>query len=573
MTTATITSFAPRTRRNVELLLLVFAVAIVLLAYLNVGLAVNGQVPIDIVTQGAWLLGLTAAFHLVLRWRAAYADPLMLPIVTVLNGLGLVMIHRLDLANARDAGMAPRQIMWTGLSIVVAGVVLVVLRDHRILRRYTFTAMAAGLVCLLLPLLPVIGQAELGARLWIAVGPFSFQPGEVAKILLAVFFAGYLIQTRDALSLAGRSFLGLQLPRARDLGPILIAWLISLAVLILERDLGSSLLFFGLFVALLYVATERRSWIAIGLALFGCGAYVAYLLFDHLQRRVHIWLDPWGQDYFEQSYQLRQGLMGLGAGGMLGTGLGRGHPDITPLAESDFIMASLGEELGLIGTFALLLLFALLVERGLRTALGTRDGFGKLLAVGLAFSMALQVFVILGGIFRVIPLTGLTTPFLSSGGSSLLANWAIVAILLRISDHARRPLPAVPQPATHGVVQRAAPKTPVPSPVDPARLAAAGRRGRVVTTIPNASATRAGPLDPGDTHAVGHDADDAGPTERFDPVRPPAATRHDDHSTGSRVPPADEQADQREAEEASGPGSDLEEDDGLTQPLREVDRP
>lgn len=441
MTTATVSSFAHRPRRNVELLLLIFAVAIVLLAYLNVGLGVHGEIPIDIVTQGAWLLGLTVAFHLVLRWRAPYADPLMLPIVTVLNGLGLVMIHRLDLAIDRNSDMAPRQIMWSALSIVIAALVLVFLRDHRILRRYTFTAMAAGLAFLLLPLLPVIGHAELGARLWIEIGPLSFQPGEVAKILLTIFFAGYLVQTRDALSLVGRSFLGLQLPRARDLGPILIAWLLSLAVLVLERDLGSSLLFFGLFVALLYVATERRSWIAIGLGLFAGGAYLAFLLFDHLQRRVHIWLDPWGPDFFDQSYQLRQGLMGLGAGGMLGTGLGRGYPHITPLAQSDFIMASLGEELGLVGVFALLLLYALLVERGLRTALGTRDGFGKLLAVGLSFSMALQVFVIVGGILRVIPLTGLTTPFLSSGGSSLLANWTIVAILLRISDHARRPLP------------------------------------------------------------------------------------------------------------------------------------
>lgn len=456
MTTATVTSFAPRTRRNIELLLLVFAVGIVLLAYLNVGLAVNGQVPIDLLTQGAGLLGLTVAFHLVLRWRAAYADPLMLPIVTVLNGLGLVMIHRLDLAHERDSGMAPRQLMWSALSIVIAGAVLMLLRDHRILRRFTFTAMAAGLVFLLLPMLPVIGHAELGARLWIAIGPFSFQPGEIAKILLTVFFAGYLVQTRDALSLVGRSILGFQLPRARDLGPILIAWLLSLAVLVLERDLGSSLLFFGLFVALLYVATERRSWIAIGLSLFCLGAYLAYLLFDHLQRRVHIWLDPWGPDTVEQSYQLRQGLMGLGAGGMLGTGLGRGNPQITPLAESDFIMASLGEELGLVGTFALLLLFALLVERGLRTALGTRDGFGKLLAVGLSFSMALQVFVIIGGILRVIPLTGLTTPFLSAGGSSLLANWTIVAILLRISDHARRPLPG-PTEAARSVAAAQAP--------------------------------------------------------------------------------------------------------------------
>ncbi len=527
MSTVTVSSFAPRTRRNVELLLLIFAVAIVLLAYLNVGLAVNGQVPIDIVTQGAWLLGLTLAFHGVLRWRAPYADPLMLPIVTVLNGLGLVMIDRLDIANGRTTGLAPRQIMWSALSVVLAGLVLIVLRDHRVLRRYTFTAMAAGMVFLLLPLLPVLGHAELGARIWIAIGPFSFQPGEIAKILLTIFFAGYLVQTRDALSLVGRSFLGLQLPRARDLGPILIAWLLSVLVLVLERDLGSSLLFFGLFVALLYVATERRSWIAIGLGLFGCGAYLAYLLFDHLQRRVHIWLDPWGQQFYDQSYQLRQGLMGLGAGGMLGTGLGRGNPNITPLAESDFIMASLGEELGLVGLFALLLLYALLVERGLRTALGTRDGFGKLLAVGLSFSVALQLFVIVGGILRVIPLTGLTTPFLSSGGSSLLANWTIVAILLRISDHARRPLPdpviasraPIPEhtPARSWAVPAA-----VPAGAAAGADAAAGA-GQARSTTADRSPPEAD-LDP-----VDQDRDEPGPTA-------PHPTSFDETSSGVTKP-------------------------------------
>ncbi len=444
----TVTQFAQKPRRNVELVLCVGAVAIVLLAYLSVGLGTTRQVPIDIVTQGAWLLGFTLALHLVLRWRAEYADPLILPIVTLLNGVGLVMIHRLDLADRSGVASAPRQIMWSGLAMVVAAAVLVLLRDHRLLRRYTFTAAAAGLVFLLLPLAPLLGRAERGARIWIAVGPFSFQPGEVAKILLTIFFAGYLVQTRDALSLAGRTvpWIRLQLPRGRDLGPILVAWLLSLAVLVFERDLGSSLLFFGLFVAMLYVATERVSWIAIGLTMFGAGAYLAYLLFDHVQNRVHIWLDLWNPAYVDSGYQLRQALMGLGFGGMLGTGLGQGHPEIVPFAESDFILSSLGEELGLTGLFAILVLYALLVERGLRTALGTRDGFGKLLAAGLAFSVGLQVFVIAGGVLRVIPLTGLTTPILSAGGSSLLANWTIVAPLLRISDHARRPLPQPARP-------------------------------------------------------------------------------------------------------------------------------
>ncbi len=438
----TVSSFVPRTRRNVELALLLLAVAIVMLAYLNVGFAVDGRVPIDLVTQAAWLLGFSVAFHVVLRWRASYADPLLLPIATLLNGLGLVMIHRLDLANGRVGAeaMANRQVMWSALGMIIAAGVLIVLRDHRRLRRYMFTMMLIGLLFLLLPLLPGIGRSVNGARIWIGLGPFSFQPGEVAKIILTVFFAAYLVQTRDALSLVGKRFLGFPLPRGRDLGPILIVWLASLAVLVFQNDLGTSLLFFGLFVAMLYVATERISWITIGLLLFSVGAYTAYLLFGHVRQRVMFWLDPWSEAALAQSDQLVRGLMGMGAGGLLGTGLGQGNPQLTYFAESDFIIPSFGEELGLVGLFAILMLYVLLVERGLRTALGTRDGFGKLLACGLSFSVALQIFVVVGGVTRVIPLTGLTSPFLSAGGSSLLANWTIIALLLRISDHARRPV-------------------------------------------------------------------------------------------------------------------------------------
>jgi cell division protein FtsW (lipid II flippase) len=439
----TVTSFRPRTRRNVELVLLLLAIAIVLVAYLNVGLAVGGAFPPDLIKYGFGLLVLSVGFHLVLRWRASYADPLLLPIATLLNGLGLVMIHRLDLAYGRTGAklLAPKQLIWSALAMIIAAGVIIVLRDHRQLRRFTFTAMALGLGMLLLPLVPKLGTSINGSRIWIGIGPLSFQPGEVAKILLVIFFAGYLVQTRDVLSLVGRRFLGISLPRAQDLGPILIAWLASVGVLVFEKDLGSSLLFFGLFVSMLYVATERRSWIAIGMALFCAGSYVAYLLFGHVQQRVLLWLDPFSEKALAVSDQLVKGLMGMAKGGLLGSGLGRGHPEITYFPESDFIFTSFGEELGLIGVFALLLLYVLLVERGLRTALGVRDGFGKLLAVGLSFSMALQAFVVVGGVTRVIPLTGLTMPFLSYGGSSLLANWSIVALLLRISDQARRPLP------------------------------------------------------------------------------------------------------------------------------------
>ncbi len=442
---ATVTTLAPRTRRGVELILLVFAVGIVLLAYVNVGIAVDGQLPPSIIAYGVGLVVLVGAVHITLRLRAAYADPVLLPVATVLNGLGLVMIHRLDLAKGRNGGdaFAPRQMVWMTLGVALALAILWLLRDHRRLQRFTYTAMAAGLVLLLLPLLPGIGKNINGSRIWIGIGPLSFQPGELAKIVLAVFFAGYLVQTRDALSLVGRRVLGLSLPRARDLGPILIAWLASLGVLVFERDLGSSLLFFGLFVAMLYVATERKSWIAIGMLLFVAGSYLAYLLFGHVQQRVLLWLHPFSQKALEVSDQLVRGLFGMASGGLLGTGLGRGRPDLTYYAESDFIVPSFAEELGLFGVFALLLLYLVFVERGMRTALGVRDGFGKLLATGLAFTVALQCFVVVGGVTRVIPLTGLTMPFLSYGGSSLLANWAILGLLLRISDQARRPAPPV----------------------------------------------------------------------------------------------------------------------------------
>jgi cell division protein FtsW (lipid II flippase) len=443
---ALVTPVVPPTRRNVELLLLLLAIAVATGAYALAGIGTSGTVPPDMLANAGGLSLLALAVHVVLRLRAPYADPVVLPIATAINGLGLVVIHRLDLAEGRDfaESLAARQLVWTAVGVAAAIAVLLLVRDHRGLARYTYTAMAAGLVLLLLPLLPFVGREIFGARIWIAIGPLSFQPGEIAKILLALFFAGYLVTARDSLSLVGRKVLFLQLPRGRDLGPILIAWLLSLGVLVFERDLGTSLLFFGLFVALLYVATERTSWIVIGLLLFAAGAFTAWTLFSHVQTRVSIWLHPFeGENPSGGAFQLLQGLYGMADGGLLGTGLGLGRPDIVPFAESDFIVAAIGEELGLTGLFALLLLYALLVERGLRTAIGVRDGFGKLLAAGLAFSIALQVFVVVGGVTRVIPLTGLTTPFLAYGGSSLVSNWIVVALLLRISDSARRPGPEV----------------------------------------------------------------------------------------------------------------------------------
>lgn len=464
---AVVTEHAPRTRRNVELVLLVLAVGLSMAAYGLVGLAQDGVWPPGLLGYGAGLGALALALHVVVRWKARYADPVLVPIATVLNGIGLAVIHRLDRAEGLSGAeaFALKQLVWTAIGVALACAVLVLLLDHRILRRYTFTAMVGGLVLLLLPLVPFLGTTINGARIWIRLGPMSFQPGELAKIFLTVFFAGYLVTHRDTLSLAGRKILGLQLPRGRDLGPILIAWLASLGVLVLERDLGTSLLFFGLFVALLYVATRRVSWIALGLLLFVAGAVVAWSLFSHVQARVRAWLDPFAPEIYDAevggSYQLVQGLFGMANGGLIGTGLGEGRPDIVPYAESDFIVAALGEELGLVGLFAVLLLYLVLVERGFRTAIGVRDGFGKLLAAGLSFAVALQSFVVVGGVTRVIPLTGLTMPLLAYGGSSLVANWMIIGLLLRVSDSARRP---APQPAAADGDAAATQVVPVPAP-------------------------------------------------------------------------------------------------------------
>ena len=437
-----ITTITPARGRNVELLLTALAIGVVILAYVNVTVAESGEIPPDLLGHTGILAAIALGVHLVLRWRASYADPIILPIVTLLNGIGLVMIHRLDLAAGRDfsSGLALRQLIWTGIGVAIALVVLVALRDHRVLRRYTYTAGLAALVFIALPLTP-FGHSVYGAKIWIKLGAFTFQPAEVAKILLAIFFAGYLVQTRDMLALAGRKFLGITFPRARDLGPLAIAWLAAALVLVLENDFGTTLLIFGLFVAMLYVATERISWIVLGLLTAAAGALVVYQFASHVQTRVLCWTDTFSEEGMEQCGQIGTGIMGMAAGGISGTGLGRGRPWLTPLPESDFIFTSLGEELGLIGVFALIMLYALLVERGLRSAIGLRDGFGKLLATGLTFVLAIQVFVVIGGVTRVIPLTGLTLPFVAYGGSSLLTNWTLVAILLRISDHARRPEP------------------------------------------------------------------------------------------------------------------------------------
>ncbi|MDP3890940.1 FtsW/RodA/SpoVE family cell cycle protein [Nocardioides sp.] len=432
--------FAHRRRRGAELFLLVLALAVGIGAYAAVGVGVDGEVPTNIIGYGGWLAALVVAAHVVVRFYAPYADPVLLPVVAALNGLGLALIYRLDLA--RDKDFAQQQLIWMTVGVLLFVGTLIVLRDHRVLQRFTYTSGLGAIVLLLLPMLPLIGKEVYGARIWIQVGPFSFQPGEVAKILLVVAFAGYLVLHRDALALAGRRLLFIDLPRGRDLGPVLAMWVVSLAVLVGQKDLGSSLLYFGLFLVMLYVATERPGWLLVGGALFAAGAFVGYQVFAHVQNRVNIWLNP--MDYYDQrpgSGQIVESMFGMAWGGLVGRGFGGGRPDRIPFAESDFIVATLGEELGLTGVMAVILLYGLIVERALRAALVCRDGFGKLVATGLGVVLALQVFVVIGGVTKLIPLTGLTTPFLSYGGSSLVANWVIIALLLRISDQARRPVP------------------------------------------------------------------------------------------------------------------------------------
>ncbi|MDK0520766.1 MULTISPECIES: FtsW/RodA/SpoVE family cell cycle protein [unclassified Streptomyces] len=444
--TTTIGAIDAPSRRNTELMMVGFAVAISVFAYANVGLALNGELPSGMLGYGLGLALLGGISHLAVRKFAPYADPLLLPLATLLNGLGLAIIWRLDQserfqATPDFAPAASKQLLFSAVGIALLVAVLLVLKDHRILQRYTYISM---LVALFLLILPMFFPAVNGAKIWIKIpGVGTIQPGEFAKIIIAVFFAGYLMVKRDALALASRRFMGLYLPRGRDLGPIITIWAFSILILVFETDLGSSLLFFGMFVVMLYVATERTSWIVFGLLMSAAGAVGVATFEPHVQQRVTAWLDPfagWGK--LAASEQMAKSLMAFGAGGTLGTGLGQGNSDLIGFAaNSDFILATVGEELGLAGMMALLLIYGLIVERGVRTALASRDPFGKLLAIGLSGSFAIQVFVVAGGVMGLIPLTGMTMPFVAAGGSSVIANWALIGILLRISDTARRPAP------------------------------------------------------------------------------------------------------------------------------------
>ncbi|MFE3659546.1 FtsW/RodA/SpoVE family cell cycle protein [Streptomyces sp. NPDC059165] len=437
---APVSAPSPTKGRGVEFSLLIGAVLIATYGYVGVGVARNGAVPPDAAGYGAGLGLLALLAHSAVRLRAPHADPLLLPIAVLLNGIGLVLIYRLDLGTPDDRA-APAQLIWSTLGVALFAAVVVLLRDHRALQRYAYLSVAAALV---LMVVPILFPAVNGARIWIRIGGLSFQPGEFAKILLAVFFATYLAANQSALAHTGRRIWRLQLPTGRALGPIAAIWLISVVVLVLERDLGTSLLFFGLFVIMLYVATDRTGWIAVGLLLAAVGAFAVGTLEPHVHGRVQDWLDPYASIEAGQGpSQLAQSLFAFAAGGVLGAGLGAGHSTLIGFAaKSDFILATAGEELGLAGLTALFLLYALLVARGYHAGLVLRDPFGRLLAVGLAAIIAVQVFVIAGGVTGLIPLTGMAMPFLAQGGSSVVTNWIIVALLIRLSDSARTPLPA-----------------------------------------------------------------------------------------------------------------------------------
>jgi cell division protein FtsW (lipid II flippase) len=457
------------TRRNVELALLLVAVLVLFVFEAAVQVSLAGQItPTAFVLVGI-IAGMLLIGHILVRVFAPYADPVMLPVGGLLTGIGVIFIRRLDLsafyykkidgqfqkvfdyptqadrANSAVFGDAGgKQLTYMIVAVVVFAAVLWLVRDHRNLARYPFVAGFAGLVLAASPILPGIGMNVNGSRLWLNLGFVAIQPSEFAKLLLLIFFAYYLVRKREVLSLASKKILGMHFPRLKDFVPIVVVWATSVVIMVGLKDLGTSLLFFGLFVALLYTATERISWVLIGLALFAAGAVFAYSLFSHLQERVDIWLHPFA-DAQNTGRQLVQSLIGLGSGGVFGYGPGAGQPQETnPAANSDFILSGLGEELGLFGLTAILMLYLLLVARGMRAALGVKDSFGKLLAGGLAFSVGFQIFVVLGGVTKLIPLTGQTAPYLAAGGSSLLANWILLALLIRVSDSARRPQ-AAPQ--------------------------------------------------------------------------------------------------------------------------------
>ena len=430
-------------RRNKELSLLILALilgagALALTAVARGTEHVNKAVPLMVLLTIFYI-----AAHIVMRKAAPQADPLILPLAAILNALGLAAIYRLS-----PDGLGPTQVTWTLVGVACFVGTLLLVRDYSVLSRYKYILGFAGVGLLLLPMTP-LGKTVNGARLWVGYGQFRFQPGELAKICLVLFFAAYLAERKELLAIASRRLAGLHFPDVKHFGPLLVMWGLSLAVMFYEKDLGSSMLFFSIFLVMLYVATARIAYMAIGSLLFVVGAYVGYQQFTHVQDRVTVWLDVFNTKYIlDEGYQLSQSLFALAQGGLFGTGPGRGRPDLIPEAATDFIFSVIGEELGLLGTAGVLVCFMLIVARGLKISLQARDDFGQLLAAGLIGIFAIQTIIIIGGVTRLLPLTGITLPFMSYGGSSLLSNFILIALLIRISHQTA----SAPDPARTGEI-------------------------------------------------------------------------------------------------------------------------
>jgi cell division protein FtsW (lipid II flippase) len=434
--TAAVSTFA-RSRRRSELSLGLLVIVVTVGGYVLVALANGPKLPPNVAILLAWVFGLYLVAHLAVRRFAPAADGTLLPIAAMLNGLGFVMIARLAGGGKDYAEQARVQSVWVTIAIVVFVVTLIVVRDVRIFARYRYIALLLGLMFMLLPLAPGIGQSRGGGRLWIGLGPLSFEPSEIAKVLLVAFFAAYLADKRELLT-QGRIRIGRWfLPSPRDLGPLLLAWGVALLVLAYEQDIGTSLLFFGVFATMLYMTTRRSAYLVGTIVLLVIGGFVAYKLFGHVRVRVENWTNPW-PNATGSGRQPIQSWYAFGSGGIAGTGLGLGQPWQVPLASTDYMFTSIGEELGLVGSVGVIALFMLFVGSAYRIAVDTARPFTKLFAAGIATIIGLQSFLIIGGVTRVIPLTGISLPFVSYGGSSLVANFALLAILLRISDDSVR---------------------------------------------------------------------------------------------------------------------------------------
>ncbi|OFT56569.1 cell division protein FtsW [Corynebacterium sp. HMSC05H05] len=425
--------------RSRELLLLLFATGLLALMLFGLETSQGRTLSTEMLYIIGGFMGVYAIAHVAIAFLAPHADQVMLPVVALLNAVGLVVIYRLDLAERPGYGpLAERQMLWSLVGVGLMVLTLIVIRDHKSLSRYSYLLGLVGLILLALPLVWPQPPGYEEARIWLWLGPFSIQPGEFSKILLLIFFAQLLAQKRALFTVAGKRFLGMTFPRIRDLAPILIVWAIAILIMGISNDFGPALLLFATVLGMVYFATGRASWLFIGVGLVAVGGYAVYQVSSKIQERVSNFIDPFA-DFDGIGNQPANALIGLSWGGITGTGLGYGHPELVPVAHSDYILAAIGEELGFVGIAAVLCLFAVFITRGFRTAMQARDSYGKLLASGLALTIVIQIFVVAGGVSAMLPMTGLTTPFMSAGGSSVMANYILLGLLLRISNSANRP--------------------------------------------------------------------------------------------------------------------------------------